>query len=297
VSTEVPAEPGHSIVAGYSGPPTGLDVLAFSTRWARSSGDHVVVVSVHPGSAPVGVGRVDAEWVAYLRDESSRQLAEAKSALPPEVEATYRRVAADSAAHGLHDVAEEESSGGALVVLGSRKTRGLRRTYPGSTAERLLQGAPVSVALVPWGYGESTGERLSRVTVAYVDTPDGQVALKHGASVAQRLGASLEVLSVVPDTRVVPALGDVARFGEEQRAGYEEALEAAVESLPKELGATGRLLDGPVVDALADITPDQADLLICGSRGYGPARRVLLGGVSSRVLRHARVPVLVVPRG
>ena len=52
-----------------------------------------------------------------------------------------------------------------------------------------------------------------------------------------------------------------------------------------------------VVDALADITPDAADLLICGSRGYGPARRVLLGGVSSRVLRHARVPVIVVPRG
>ena len=297
MSTGVSAEPGHSVVAGYSGPPAGLDVLAFSTRWARSSGDHVVVVSVHPGSAPVGVGRVDAEWVAYLREESSRQLAEAKSALPPEIGATYRRVAADSAAHGLHDVAEEESPGGALVVLGSRKTRGLRRTYPGSTAERLLQGAPVSVALVPWGYAESTGERLSRVTVAYVDTPDGQVALQHAASVAQRLGAGLEVLSVVPDTRVVPALGDVARFGEEQRAGYEEALEAAVARLPKDLGATGRLLDGPVVDALADITPDQADLLICGSRGYGPARRVLLGGVSSRVLRHARVPVLVVPRG
>ena len=297
MTAEERRELGHSIVVGYTGPPTGHDVLAFSTRWARSSGDQVVVVSVHPGSAPIGVGRVDAEWVAYQREESARKLAEAESLLGPDVDAAYRSVAADSASHGLHDVAEAESPGGALVVLGSRKTRGLRRTYPGSTAERLLQGAPVSVALVPWGYGESAGDLLSRVTVAYVDTPDGRVALQHAGQVAQRLGASLEVLSVVPDTRVVPALGDVARFGEEQRAGYEEALEAAVETLPRELGATGRLLDGPVVDALADITADQADLLICGSRSYGPARRVLLGGVSSRVLRHARVPVLVVPRG
>lgn len=57
-----------------------------------------------------------------------------------------------------------------------------------------------------------------------------------------------------------------------------------------------RLLEGPVVDALADLRPEDADLLVCGSRGYGPARRVLLGGVSARVLRHARIPVMVVPR-
>ncbi len=60
--------------------------------------------------------------------------------------------------------------------------------------------------------------------------------------------------------------------------------------------ATGRLLDGPTVDALADLTPDETDLLVCGSRDYGPVARVLLGGVSGRVVRHSRVPVTVVPR-
>jgi hypothetical protein len=30
---------------------------------------------------------------------------------------------------------------------------------------------------------------------------------------------------------------------------------------------------------------DEVDVLCCGSRGYGPARRVLLGGVSSRLVR------------
>jgi nucleotide-binding universal stress UspA family protein len=33
-----------------------------------------------------------------------------------------------------------------------------------------------------------------------------------------------------------------------------------------------------------------------GSRGYGPIRRVLLGGVSSRLMRHLDVPAVVVPR-
>jgi nucleotide-binding universal stress UspA family protein len=38
------------------------------------------------------------------------------------------------------------------------------------------------------------------------------------------------------------------------------------------------------------------DVLFCGSRGYGPTRRVLLGGVSTRLVRRARRPVVVVPR-
>jgi nucleotide-binding universal stress UspA family protein len=52
-----------------------------------------------------------------------------------------------------------------------------------------------------------------------------------------------------------------------------------------------------VVDTLADLRPEDYDVLVCGSRGYGPARSVLLGGVSSRLVRHARLPVVVVPRG
>ncbi len=39
------------------------------------------------------------------------------------------------------------------------------------------------------------------------------------------------------------------------------------------------------MESLAELGPDDVDLVICGSRGYGPARRVLLGGVSSRLIR------------
>ena len=39
------------------------------------------------------------------------------------------------------------------------------------------------------------------------------------------------------------------------------------------------------------------DLLVCGSRGYGPLRSVLLGSVSRRLSHVARCPLLIVPRG
>jgi hypothetical protein len=39
------------------------------------------------------------------------------------------------------------------------------------------------------------------------------------------------------------------------------------------------------------------DLLITGSRGYGPLRAVVVGGVSGRLARAAACPVVVIPRG
>jgi nucleotide-binding universal stress UspA family protein len=41
----------------------------------------------------------------------------------------------------------------------------------------------------------------------------------------------------------------------------------------------------------------QLDLLVMGSRAYGPAHAVLLGGVSRRVVAAAACPVVVLPRG
>ncbi len=38
------------------------------------------------------------------------------------------------------------------------------------------------------------------------------------------------------------------------------------------------------------------DLLVVGSRGYGPVLRVLLGSVSTRLIHIAPCPVLVIPR-
>jgi Universal stress protein family len=39
------------------------------------------------------------------------------------------------------------------------------------------------------------------------------------------------------------------------------------------------------------------DLLVTGSRGYGPLRAVMVGGVTGRVMHDAACPVVVIPRG
>jgi nucleotide-binding universal stress UspA family protein len=41
---------------------------------------------------------------------------------------------------------------------------------------------------------------------------------------------------------------------------------------------------------------DQVDLLVVGSRGYGPVKRLVLGSTPDYLQRHARCSLLVLPR-
>ena len=41
----------------------------------------------------------------------------------------------------------------------------------------------------------------------------------------------------------------------------------------------------------------EVDVMVVGSRGYGPVRHALLGSVSAKLMRSCPAPLLVVPRG
>jgi nucleotide-binding universal stress UspA family protein len=68
-----------------------------------------------------------------------------------------------------------------------------------------------------------------------------------------------------------------------------------IKSIDSEIEAHGKALQGAAAIELASYCgPD--DLLLVGSRSYGPLGRTLLGSVSSTLIHEAPCPVLVVPR-
>jgi len=92
------------VVIGYDGTPSGQDALALGGSFARALGVNAIVAVVHPGPAPIGIARVDAEWVADRHRLAEEILDEARQASPgADDTAGYRIVASPSAAHGLHD--------------------------------------------------------------------------------------------------------------------------------------------------------------------------------------------------
>ena len=59
---------------------------------------------------------------------------------------------------------------------------------------------------------------------------------------------------------------------------------------------SGAVVAGAPVQALTTLS-ERVDLLVVGSRGWGPVRRILLGSTAVRLMREARCPLLVLPRG
>jgi nucleotide-binding universal stress UspA family protein len=285
-----------SLVIGFDGSDCGEDALALGLLLCRATQARPVVVAVYPEAYPIGVGRVDAEWVAFMREQAEEQLRRARRILGDG--ADYRAVGAASTARGLHELAEREQA--QLVVVGSSRRGPLGRTFPGSTGDRLLQGSACPVALAPRGLRGHPPPVLRTIAVAYVDTPEASEALDFAAAMAVHSGARLHLLSVVPPPAevVAPVVGRDAEeaFMARTRELFQAALDSALAGVRERVEARSELLEGDVVDALATLDRRDADLLVCGSRGYGPVRRVLLGGVSSRLLRRAACPLLVVPR-
>ena len=73
------------------------------------------------------------------------------------------------------------------------------------------------------------------------------------------------------------------------------SVESAVELVPAGVECSSEIQTGGPLAVLLHAARD-LDLLVLGSRGYGPVRRVLLGSVSRQLVRAAACPVLVVPR-
>jgi nucleotide-binding universal stress UspA family protein len=293
------------VIIGYDIDDCGNDALVFGFGLAGALGLPVIVAKVHASPAPIGAGRVDAEWVADRRAASAAVLATAERAVQDlrlseglkTSAVEYRLVPSSSAAHGLHDLADVESA--AVIVVGSAATEGFeRRVFAGSTASRLLSGAQWPIIVAPKGLGGQGWSGPRRVGVGYLDTSEGKIALQAATEVARRSGASLHLYTAIAEeASVLPWLVGVdgeKAFAATVREGVQQALDDAVATVPDGIDVTANVLVGNVVDHLADL-PD-IDVLFCGSRGYGPVRRVLLGGISSRLMRRAGYPVAVVPR-
>ena len=283
------------VVVGVDGGASGTDALVLGRWIAETLGESLIVAVVHPGPTAISPGRVDAEWVADRHRAAEAVLDGAREVLKDATgEIAYRSVASSSAAHGLHDLAEEVHA--EVIVVGSGKSAPSQRLFAGSTAERLLAGSICPIAVAPAGMATPPGT-LGRIGVAYVDTPDGRAALTEAAKLARRTGTPVRLYTVVAEAdAAMPFLvGQDAEhaFLETARETYEHSLQKAADSIG-DVEADWQVRTGDVVDTLSEL--DEVDVLFCGSRGYGPARRVLLGGVSTRLVRRARRPVAVVPR-
>jgi len=176
----------------------------------------------------------------------------------------------------------------AAVELGA----GLLVVPRGTTAERLLDGAPCAVAVVPTETGDEDdddgeddaepGVAFAAIGVGLVETPEAGAAARGAELLARRAGARLRVLCAVR-----PGNAELHRRVEESAS----AMLPAEAGVPIDIDVDDRDPCDLLVGASSEV-----DVLVCGSRCYGPHPATIRGGVTRRVTAEAACPVIVMAR-
>jgi nucleotide-binding universal stress UspA family protein len=125
--------------------------------------------------------------------------------------------------------------------------------------------------------------------------PAGQ-ALEVAIDLARESDAKLEVLSVRPPLPVGKGGAGPAILEVEHTHGPEHIAEAAAQRA-RDAGVEADAHDarGDVVTCITEAASELgADMLVVGSRGYGPLSGAVLGSVSHALARRSPVPVTIV---
>ncbi|HMD56578.1 MAG TPA: universal stress protein [Solirubrobacteraceae bacterium] len=273
-----------NILIGVDGTPGGRDAIALASRLAGSAAEltlvHVRAGRWHPMRAAGGRG-------AGLEREGALELLEHERSTAG-VSVALESIEASSPGAGLHELAEQRHAD--LLVVGSSARGVLGRAMLGDDTRAALNGAPCAVAIAARGYDEHPLP-LARIGVAYNGSPESEAALAAARELAAPNRSEVRALQVVS----VPA----SAFTGLAPAAYGETIDLMLAEAGKRMesieGARGSAAYGIPGEELAAFS-GELDMLVVGSRGYGPVKRLVLGSTSAYLERHARCSLLVLPR-
>lgn len=274
------------VMVGLDGRAHDADALALAGWLQAALPGRILLVHVCPPAPP---GRGMAESEALEQGEGRELLIRAAEAVggAPESELIEPMSPAD----GLSRLARERRA--EILVLGSSHRGAVGQIVPGSVASQLLSHAPCAIAVAPVGFAKHAAGPVTRIGVAYDTTQAADLALHAAADASRRLGVPLHLYHAFYPAPKGPGW-DAFRghMGEFARS----ILDCGLQKLPPDVEATAHVLEGHVAEALSEATErDHVDLLYVGSRGYGPLREAVVGGVAGGLLHTSRVPLVIVP--
>jgi nucleotide-binding universal stress UspA family protein len=281
----------EKIVVGVDDREGGRDALALAAALAGVTGGELIAIRAYPHDphpSRAMVGGFEEDLRADAREQLQSALGEAEVAARPMV------VGDTSPARALHHVAEKEDA--QLLVVGSTHRGQVGRVLAGGVTAGVLHHAPCPVAVAPLGYAER-GAPPKTIGVGFDGGEEARQALRLAGALAKACGAQVRVLSAVATPILATSLASYeADWLDEAKQDCRAEVDEAQQTLEgMGVQSSGDVVVGLAVDELVELS-HEVDLIVVGSRGWGPVRRLLLGSTSERLVREAACPVIAVSR-
>jgi nucleotide-binding universal stress UspA family protein len=281
------------IAVGCDGSYEGRDAVVLGAAIASITGARLTLVGVFPPWFLPIEGVSDRKT---LRAEALRALRRERDRFAPD--AFLHTIADGSLARALRHYAKRAHID--LVIVGSSRSAPAGHVAIGRHGRQLLYDAPFAVGLAARDLHED-GMRLRALGVGYDGAPEAQAALDTATGLARAADARLLVRRVVEDR--VPILSAdawiaMAGWSHEQmwETARRQALSQTAESV-SELG-TATEVSATIGDPGYELRglSESVDLLVVGSRRWGPVARLVTGGAGETLVRDASCSILIVPR-
>jgi nucleotide-binding universal stress UspA family protein len=273
----------QDVVVGVDGDEGGRDAIVLAAALSRDGGQ--LTLAHISRDEPLS-------WRGWSVDKDNAERARArdllrKAADEAGIEARFRVHYAAGVGRGLHEVAE--ARGADLLVIGSTRRGLLGRVLTTDDTRAALNGAPCAVAIAPAGYHHQPAA-MREIGVGY----DGSPESKHALGVARTLAterhsrlSAFEAVSFPSYLFTAPVPADDTTF--------QELVDAARERVASIDGVEPHAAYGDAAEELA-LYSASLDLLVIGSRSYGPMGRLVHGSTAQELARMARCPLLVLTR-
>jgi nucleotide-binding universal stress UspA family protein len=272
-----------NVLVGVDRHSRGQDAIALAKQLLADDGE-VTLAHVYSGDPRLWAGS-PAEHDLLERERAAELLKDARR--EADVQARLRSCESSLVGRGLHELCE--LSGADLLVIGSSHRGTLGRVLIGDDTHAALNGAPCPIAIAPAGYAQRPAT-MREIGVAYNASPESAHAVAVARKLAAERGARLSALEVVS----LPAYAPLAD-GEALGDTIGGLIDFARERIATLGGVEPHAEYGIPAEELSRYS-HSVDLLIVGSRGYGPIGRLVHGSTSAQLARSAGCPLLVLTR-
>ena len=286
----------HRILLATDFSPGASRAHDYARSLAHTYGAAVRIIHV---SQPYPMLSADAVAQPYLLDAVRTEIARFLNELTEQLRKDGLQAASTHAigvpSEQIIQAAQED--GTELIVVGTQGRTGLEHVLLGSTAERVVKGAPCPVLTVRSTLPPGPVE-IERILLPLDFSDCSLDALEFGIQVARRLHLSVTLVHVLEwaSLRLYFTINELA-----EGDAAEKAIASALSQYADLIREQGLAVDtvlrgggGPTDLIVETATQRHADLIIMGTHGRRGIKRALMGSVAEGTLRQAPCPVMTV---